>query len=35
MGFRLMAPPSAGSGVALDSGVLMTWDIDLGIELGF
>jgi len=35
MGFRLMAPPSAGSGVALDSGVLMTWDIDLGVELGF
>jgi hypothetical protein len=30
-----MGPPSAGGGVDLDSGLLWTWDIDLGIELGF
>lgn len=35
MGLRLLGPPSAGGGVDLDSGLLWTWDIDLGIELGF
>jgi len=35
MGFRIMGPPSEGGGVSLDSGALMTWDIDLGAELGF
>jgi hypothetical protein len=35
MGFQLMAPPHVGNVIDLSPGVLMTWDIDLGIELGF
>jgi hypothetical protein len=35
MGFQLMAPPHVGDVINLSPGVLMTWDIDLGVELGF
>jgi hypothetical protein len=35
MGFRLLAPPSEGARVSLDSGPLWVFDIDLGVELGF
>lgn len=35
MGFRFLAPPNEGSLVDLSPGAFMTWDIDLGAELGF
>jgi len=35
MGFRFMLPPNEGGRVDLDSGAVWTWDIDLGVELGF
>jgi hypothetical protein len=35
MGFQFLMPPNSGNAINLDSGFLMTWDIDLGVELGF
>lgn len=35
LGFRINAPPSEGSRVSLDSGAFWTFDISLGVELGF
>jgi hypothetical protein len=34
-GFRMMMPPKSGDAIDLNSGVLLAWDIDLGVELGF
>lgn len=35
MGFRLLGPPDSGKAAEFNSGNLMTWDIDLGVEIGF
>jgi hypothetical protein len=35
IGGRMLLPPNAAAGVSLDSGILWTFDIDLGVELGF
>jgi len=35
MGLQFMMPPDAGGAIDLNPGALMTWDIDLGAELGF
>ena len=34
-GCRIQAPPSEGSGVSFDSGPCWTFDLELGVELGF
>jgi len=33
--FRIMAPPSEGTHMSMDSGAFWTFDIDLGVEIGF
>jgi hypothetical protein len=35
LGFRIMAPPSEGTHLSLNSGAFWTFDMDLGLELGF
>jgi hypothetical protein len=35
MGFRLMAPPNAGSLINLNSGLMFTFDLEIGLEIGF
>jgi hypothetical protein len=35
LGFRIMAPPSEGPHMALNSGAFWTFDIDVGVEIGF
>ena len=35
LGFRIQAPPSEGSRVSFDSGAFWTFDLELGVELGF
>lgn len=35
MGFRFLAPPDEGSSVDLSSGLFYTWDLEIGVELGF
>ena len=35
LGFRFLLPPNEAGTVSLDSGALMTFDIDLGFEIGF
>jgi hypothetical protein len=35
LGFRFMVPPSEGADVDLDGGIMMTFDIEIGIEIGF
>lgn len=35
LGFRIQAPPSEGSRITIDSGAFWTFDLDLGVELGF
>lgn len=35
LGFRFMVPPSEGDTIDLDGGLLMTFDIEVGVEIGF
>jgi len=35
VGFRMLLPPAAGDTVDLDSGILFTIEVDLGVEIGF
>ena len=35
LGLRILAPPSEGGRFSMDSGAFWTFDIDLGVELGF
>ena len=35
LGFRFMVPPSEGDAIDLDGGIFMTFDIEVGIEIGF
>jgi len=35
LGFRILAPPSEGGNFDMNSGAFWTFDIDLGVELGF
>ena len=35
LGFRILAPPSEGGKFDMNSGAFWTFDIDLGVELGF
>lgn len=35
IGFRIMGPPSEGTHLSLNSGAFWTFDVDLGVELGF
>ena len=35
LGFRVQAPPSEGARISFDSGAFWTFDLELGVELGF
>lgn len=35
LGFRMLLPPAEGDAATLESGILWTFDIDLGVEIGF
>lgn len=35
LGLRVQAPPSEGGRISMDSGAFWTFDLDLGVELGF